>query len=297
MDGREGYVIIFDSPGAAECRERALVLAAMGFEHAIGRQDGMFVLAVPGHQEASADRELDLYEVETRDWPRRHSSPPRHAFGLTGAAGAVAVLLLAAAASGDNAFGFDWFRAGRIDTNLVRRGEWWRAVTALTLHVDVAHLAGNLVLGSVFGLIAGRVFGHGLAWFSIVIAGAIANEVSGLIQPSGHTAVGASTAVFAALGLLGAHAWRRRHEHLMPWGYLWAPFIVAAVLLAMMGSGGPRTDVVSHLIGFLAGSGLGAYYGSFSGGFVVGRRSQRALGVSTVVLVIASWAIALGAHG
>ena len=297
MDGQEGLVTIFRCRNVVDCRERALVLASMGLEHAIGNHDGEFILRVPEHREVSAVRELELYELETRDWPKRHAASPRHAFGLTGVAAVVAVLLLVAVANRDNAFGHDWFCAGRIDTDLLRQGEWWRAVTVLTLHVDAGHLVGNLVLGSVFGIIAGRVLGQGLAWFSIVIAGAVGNELSGLVQHSGHTAVGALTAVFAALGLLGAYAWRQRHEQSMPWAYRWAPFIVAAILLAATGSGGPRTDVVSHVIGFLAGSGLGAYYGSFSLGLVVGRRTQWVFGVGSAVLVIASWAIALAADG
>ena len=46
-----------------------------------------------------------------------------------------------------------------------RPGEWWRAWTALTLHLDGPHLAANLVAGVWFGYLAGRADGrrHGLA--------------------------------------------------------------------------------------------------------------------------------------
>ena len=33
----------------------------------------------------------------------------------------------------------------------VTGGEWWRAVTALFLHADALHLAGNVIFGAAFG--------------------------------------------------------------------------------------------------------------------------------------------------
>jgi membrane associated rhomboid family serine protease len=297
MDGVAAEVIVFRSRVRAECGERALVLEAMGVEHVVGRHADEWILVVPERRVPAALRELGAYERESRDWPRRHPTLPRHAFGLTGVAACVTVLLLVASASGNMAFGLDWFGAGRVDTDLIRQGEWWRTVTALTLHVGAGHLVGNLLLGSVFGLIAGRLLGHGLAWFSIVIAGAVGNEVSALVQLPRHTAVGASTAVFAALGLLGAYVWRRRHRVRLRWGVRWAPVIVAAILLAYTGSGGARTDVVSHLAGFLAGVALGAYYGSIVRETGLGPRTQRLLGAGALAVVVVSWAIALGSHG
>ena len=41
-------------------------------------------------------------------------------------------------------------------------GEWWRAVTALTLHVELDHLGGNLAFGAFFGYFIGRYSGTGV---------------------------------------------------------------------------------------------------------------------------------------
>ena len=72
--------------------------------------------------------------------------------------------------------------------------------------------------------------------------GAVGNGVSALVQPPPHTAVGASTAVFAALGLTAAYVWRRRGEGPSGWPARWparwAPIIVAVILLTWTGSGG-----------------------------------------------------------
>lgn len=297
MDGPGFDVVIFRSRSAAECNERALVLKAMHIEHAVLRQAGEWLLVVPEDRVPVAVRQLDHYARENRGWPRRHRALPHHPLGLSGVAGCVVVLLTVAAMDGNATFDLDWFGAGRVDTDLVRQGEWWRTVTALTLHVSVGHLVGNLLLGSVFGLIAGRLLGDGLAWLSIVVAGAVGNGVSALVQLPPHSAVGASTAVFAALGLIAAYVWRRRGALQLRWAVRWAPIVVAAILLAWTGSGGGRTDVVAHLTGFLAGIALGAYYGSHTPGIMLGARSQWLLGLGAFALVAVTWAIALGSHG
>jgi membrane associated rhomboid family serine protease len=297
VDASLAEVIIFRSHVAAECRERALVLRAMDIEHLVSRQSGEWLLLVPAHRASAAVRQLQDYARENRDWPKVHRALPRHPFGLTGVAACVLVLLFVAAAEGRMMFGYDWFTAGRIDTSLVRQGEWWRTVTALTLHLGVGHLVGNLLLGSVLGVIAGRLLGNGLAWLSIVMAGAVGNWISAVIQASPHSAVGASTAVFAALGLVAGYAWRHRHELRLRWAVRWAPIIVAAIVLAWMGSGGERTDVISHLTGFLTGIALGACYGSSDSGIRLGARSQWLLGTAALAVVALAWAIALGSQG
>ncbi len=56
----------------------------------------------------------------------------------------------------------DAFDLGAIDAARVQSGEWWRAWTALTLHVDASHLATNLGAGIWFGYLAGRQLGPGI---------------------------------------------------------------------------------------------------------------------------------------
>src|SRR5205823_3241225 len=36
-----------------------------------------------------------------------------------------------------------WFALGSADAARMHGGEWWRALTALTLHADLAHVASN----------------------------------------------------------------------------------------------------------------------------------------------------------
>ena len=42
-----------------------------------------------------------------------------------------------------------WHQRGAADAAAILRGEWWRILTALTLHADEAHAAGNAALRTV----------------------------------------------------------------------------------------------------------------------------------------------------
>jgi membrane associated rhomboid family serine protease len=114
----------------------------------------------------------------------------------------------------NQAFSLDWWRAGMSHAGLIQEGEWWRAVTALSLHADTVHLAGNLGFGLVFGFLAGQLLGWGRAWFGMVFAGALGNALNAFVQAPSHASVGASTAVFATLGILAAYSWTRRWTRL-----------------------------------------------------------------------------------
>ena len=113
------------------------------------------------------------------------------------------------------------------------------------------------------------------------------------IAPMGHRAVGASTAVFAALGLLSGYAWRQRLSLRERWLYRWAPLIAGASLLSLLGAGTEHVDVLGHLLGFVAGVLLGWVYAqahmprSRSGGLQMGT------GALAVGLLSGAWVLAL----
>jgi membrane associated rhomboid family serine protease len=207
-------------------------------------------------------------------------------FGGAATGGAIyaGVLLVIAYCTGIELFGVDWLEAGALDARVGGAAQWWRPMTALTLHLDQAHLLGNLLFGIGFGILAGRIFGPGVAWVSIVGAAALGNYLDMLLSPSLHRAVGASTAVFAALGLLAGFAWRRRLTLRERFRYRWAPLFGGVCLLAFLGTGDEHVDVLGHVLGFLSGLGLGWWYA----------RAGRPRGRGTVLQVYAG-AAALGA--
>jgi rhomboid protease GluP len=242
------------SRGAAD--ERALVLSAIGIAAQTAWDGEAWLLLVPQDDAQNARTQLTRY---SRENPPRRALPaePLSPDAWLGSAFYLGVLLLVATLAARAVFAVDWWDAGALVTPAVRSGEWWRALTALTLHADLAHLLGNLGFGAVFGYFAAQLLGPGVAWLTIVGAAAAANYGNAWIQPLSHSSVGASTAVFAALGLLAAYAWRRRRAEGGRWAFRWAPLIAGVVLLAFTGTGGERTDVMAHLTGFVFGAAAG----------------------------------------
>jgi len=135
---------------------------------------------------------------------------------------------------------------------VLREGEWWRPVTALTLHADIGHLAANLVAGVWVTLALAQRTGGANAILATLSAGTLGNILATLIRhQSPVLSVGASTAVFGALGVLCALPGLLRHlgRNRMSW----IPLATGMVILGIYGSGDIQTDVLAHLTGFAAG--------------------------------------------
>jgi rhomboid protease GluP len=276
----------------ALCNEFSLVLEAKAIEHEVLERQGHWILTVAPSLLHRAYDELSRYAAE-RSLPRpspRLMEP--FAGALSGAIGYVLILLLTAYCAGIGLFEVDWLSSGALDAGAAR--EWWRAVTALTLHLDQEHLLGNLLFGVVAGIAAGRLLGPGVAWASILGAGALANYVEILIAPSTHRAVGASTAVFAALGLLAGLAWRQRLTLRERRWYRWAPLIAGVCLLTLLGAGNAHVDVLGHALGFVFGVGVGWLYARAGIPRDRGRPLQIVTGVCAALLIGVAWLLALG---
>ncbi len=166
----------------------------------------------------------------------------------------IAVTIAAIAHAGDKG----WVSAGVLDAGFLARGEWWRVFTALTLHADMLHLLSNLAFGALFGYPAARLFGPGIAWLLILLGGGLAYGIDAVLHPPEHHLLGASTAVFTALGLIAAYGWRRHMRNWSRWMRNASPLIGGLALLAFTGTGGENTDILAHLAGFVVGTAIGA---------------------------------------
>ncbi len=167
---RIDLVEIFHSPARAACDERAFVLHAVGIGSQVAFTGRHWSLFVDAADTPVAATHLVRYEHENP--PRRRFIRPEgtHAWAWVGAAAYAAVLLGVAYLAGHRAFAANWLAAGVVDTAAVRGGEWWRAITALTLHFDVAHLLANLGFGAAFLWLASQLLGPGVALASVVAA-------------------------------------------------------------------------------------------------------------------------------
>ncbi len=287
------WTIVFEARHRGECHEQALVLDALGIPRLIagGPQDAA-ILLVPTEYAARAREQLRLYKSENR---RRPPKPELtlHGHGLPGVVAYVLILVAAFLVQARVAYGVDWQGMGALDGAAVRAGDWWQVFTALTLHTDAGHLAANLFFGALFGAVAGQYLGSGVAWATIVLAAGAGNALDVFLLPPSHRAIGASTAVFAALGLIAALMWRTEARGGSTWARRYAPLIGASVLLAYIGTGDTQTDAVAHLTGFIAGLFAGAAFDLQRPRWLMSPLVQLGAGIGTLAMLAACWWLAL----
>jgi rhomboid protease GluP len=296
---------IFRSPRRAVVDERAFVLSAVGIAHLMVADGDQFSLQVDPADATRALVHLAQYE---REIELRAAAPPPpklrlHPHAWAGSVIYAAVLIGVAYAISSGLWRLDAFDAGELDATRVQAGQWWRAWTALTLHLDGAHLAANTAAGIWFGYLASRLMGPGNAWFLVVMGAGCANWIEAHFGPATHRAVGASTAVFTALGLLSSYSWRTRFRLPQRWASRWGPLVAGLVLLSWTGSGGqgmdgqeasgPVIDVVAHALGFGVGVLLGAAVAVESLDQLLDRLPQWLTGLLALVPVGLCWGLAL----
>src|SRR5262249_21180296 len=146
---------------------------------------------------------LDAYDRENAgEGARRRDvllpSPP-----LTLVGAYVALVLIGFfAITGSRADGSEPFRRGSADAARTMAGEWWRAVTALTLHADATHVLGNALASALLVTAVCQQLGPGVGLWLLLLAGAGGNAITAAVHRAGHVSVGASTAMFGAIGIL-----------------------------------------------------------------------------------------------
>ena len=284
------WLLLREAPERRDLRPLALVLTARGIESHIDWQAGVWRLTVAEEDGDAAVRELAAYERENVA-PPPVLMPVRIDSGWWGVAVYLVAIWGTMAFVGVAAFGWDWLGLGRLHAGAVRDGELWRLATALTLHADLGHLVANSVFGGLFGLLAGRYLGTGLAWLGIVLGGILGNAVNVLVRPEAFTSIGASTATFAAVGLAGAFLWRSGYFRRLQWPRGFAPVFGAIALFAYTGIGDERTDVVAHLAGLGCGFLLGLWVAR-TRLHLVGLPAQRFFGGVAAALVAGAWLVA-----
>lgn len=278
----------------------ALALTSKGISSLRHWSDGVFELHVPLHDDVMvAQAELDALDAEEHEARRASLAdaalerPPvsRHA---TAGAVLVSLFLLAFfAVTGPRADGSAWFSAGASDAERVLHGEWWRSITALTLHADSAHVISNVGIGT---LVVGAVMrSEGIGWGAALVlaSGSAGNLVNAWAHQTLHRSVGFSTAVFGAIGLLGGLAYVHGRRRVSPLRPAWTALAGTIALLALLGTSEKSSvDMLAHLFGGVAGLGLGL--------LVAGARlrpttalGQWLSGLAAAATVLAAWTVAL----
>ena len=236
--------------------EWELTLLAQGLSPSLTQSPDGFVLTVPAVQVERALVALAAYERENPREPGSGMDAAEPPDLVTG--GLVAGMFLLFFAITELQAGSPWFERGSADTDRILNGELWRIVTALTLHANLPHVLSNAVGIALFLGALSSMLGPGVASALVLLAGAGGNLVNAMIHGSAHVSVGASTAIFGAVGMLGGIGLAKRRRK-STGRRAWLTAAAALALLAMLGTGGERVDVLSHLFGFLLGIPLGFF--------------------------------------
>ena len=285
-------VVIFAADQRPPVAQAALVLAAIGIEYRIEQTANMWHLLVDEPVKETAHTELRKFWSENAVAELAPVPATVVDSGWYGVLGYLAVIWVIPALGSFTHV--DFRTAGRMDAIAVSNGELWRTITAVTLHSDIAHIASNSLFGTVFGLFVGRYLGSGLGWLVVLMCAALANLTNAFIQPDEFRSIGASTATFAALGVVPAFAWRRGYFRGRGWKRGFAPIFAAIALLAFtgMGGGAPNIDVLGHVFGFFAGLAAGLVLAKTDLHRLSNADQQRAGGFA-ILLVATAWLFAL----
>lgn len=260
-DSDEDWVGVGSYTSLDQAHEHALVALAMGESIRVEERagpGGYDVRAEPAAAPKISD-ELKQYEEESRVeevLPLLPSNWGRHPAGFLHFLAWAVALLVVFRFQSENPSLSDRYASSTI--GLLGRGEWWRPFTALFLHGDGPHIAGNLASGAVFGMLVSKSLGPWKGWTMILLAGTAGNAITSWVTwPEDFRSLGASTAVFGALGILSGIGIVEnfREKVRMPWLRVLAPLLAGFVLLGWLGGAAPGAgvDVFGHVFGFCAG--------------------------------------------
>jgi rhomboid protease GluP len=276
----------------------ALVLMALGVEHRVQEREGTLHLWVTARDRHRAEVALAAHDRERLAEVPRIPPAPDQGWSAAGLGVIITLVAFYVVAGGRDTGSYGpWFRAGAADAARIVGGELYRAVTALTLHADPMHLLANSLAGLVLVGALGRWLGGGLACGFTLLSGVLGNLIVAFAYQDRHISVGASTAIFGALGVLGGLQFVRwMRGRAAPGGRRRALSVIAACLgvFAMLGVGAKNgtTDVLAHLAGLVAGLAIGLPAGRFLR-IPTPRLVGLLVGAASLVVVAGAWALAL----
>ena len=231
-----------------QVRDDSLVLLSQGIEHRLVRsEEGPFHIFIVPEMESAAKTQLELYHKENP--PKEENPPIPLSFSLQPLWVLLAPILVTLLQFTDK---INLHSEGVSDAAKVLKGEWWRSLTAQTLHGDARHLASNLLCGYiVMNMITFRIPLLRLAPF-IAVAAAVANLCVSATVQTDFRSLGFSTFVFAAIGCLSVIEFRLMPKESHGMLRRFAPLCGATSLAVFLGLG-ENADILGHAYGFVAG--------------------------------------------
>lgn len=285
-------LILFESLTQQQADTCALVLSSSGLSYRLNKDKTGWVVWVKEAHYYYARQAMDnyFYENKSNSYPIYEKASAFNASMII--SGMIAALLLLVFHIAVNLSGNADDVVSRFGSSafMILNGEFYRTVTALMLHADEVHLVGNMVSIVIFGTAVCSVSGWGCGWLMILLCGAFGNLLNALMYKTGHISIGASTAVFGAIGILVGYQSLKSQRVSKRHAVAWVPIACGFALLGILGSGEGRVDIMAHLFGLVCGIVMGFSYAK-AVKRPPGNIPQIISGMAVFAIIAVSWSI------
>lgn len=133
---------------------------------------------------------------------------------------------------------------GQFNDMVLNHGWYWQLFTAMFVHLDIVHIAGNMLFLLIFGLRAEELFSLP-EYFLIYLGGGFVGNLLTLIMGPMMISAGASGAIFALFGAVTIYLRKVYGQSVM------GGLVFAFVLLLI--SAGMNVNLLAHLGGLVLG--------------------------------------------
>jgi len=236
-----------------------LILAYAGISSRTTGQPDNWTISVLPEDSEKALAEIESYFQENRESPDGEDDwsrvPHNIRIGIGAALGLLAGHIFMIHHGGISLFAEKYGASA----SSILNGEIFRTVTALMIHADSVHLAGNMAALALLFTVVCSVQGFGVGSFCVLASGAMGNYLTALLYQSAHISIGASTAVFGAVGILIAHQTFSSFRVAKQRFRAWLPLGGGLCLLGLF-SEGEHTDILAHLFGLRSGMAIGCVF-------------------------------------
>ncbi len=282
-------IALFENLSAGQADDYSLVLASHNIPCLLAENDGGWKIFVYEEDAEDAWINVEQYAAENPRAVMQDGAPAHQRSPLTFTGIWMSLTLLAwhiAVTSGNDRELFINDYAS--SASAIIDGELYRSVTSLVLHGNAAHLAGNMAGIAIFGSAVCAIAGWGAGLSMVLMTGILGNIMNAYLYGSNHVSIGASTAVFGAIGILCARQFIREFKTGGRRIRAVIPLCAGLALLGLLGSS-QHTDIMAHFFGFISGIAIGTIYGAFMKKPASGV-TQAFFLVFTLATLAASWA-------
>jgi rhomboid protease GluP len=138
---------------------------------------------------------------------------------------------------------------------LFNRHEYWRLITSLLTHADLAHLLSNALIFLIFGWMLKAYFGMISFPIASLVVGVITNLITIAVYEPGIKLLGASGMAYGMVSLWLVFYIRHDTDHAVPVRIFRA--IGFALVMMFPTTFDPQVSYLAHAVGFITGMALG----------------------------------------